>query len=202
MASLRKRPGSDKWVCCYTLPDGARTQKSTGKTNRGEAMAICLQWAHAAKRALEGNFTEAQARKLVSEIAERSGVGAIEFATTDERRSRAARVEVRALGSAMFTAQAWEQIAHRLGLSSRELQIMRGVFDDRIEYAIAADLGISPHTVHTHFDRLRRKLGVGNRPQLILRVVNVFLTLTTSPESLLSSISANHTAGRCPPRPT
>ncbi len=84
MASLRKRPGSDKWVCCYGLPDGSRAQKSTGKDNRDEAMAICLQWADAAKRAREGSFTEAQARKVVNEIAERSGMGAIEFATADK----------------------------------------------------------------------------------------------------------------------
>lgn len=84
MASLRKRPGSDKWVCCYGLPDGTRAQKSTGKDNRDEAMAICLQWSDAAKRARAGSFTEAQARKVVNEIAERSGMGAIEFATTDK----------------------------------------------------------------------------------------------------------------------
>jgi hypothetical protein len=73
MASLRKRPGSNKWVCCYALPDGARAQKSTGKENPDQAMAICLPWSDAAERARGGNFTEAQARKVVSEIAERSG---------------------------------------------------------------------------------------------------------------------------------
>jgi hypothetical protein len=82
MASLRKRPGSKKWVCCYTRPDDSRAQKSTGKINRDEAMQICLQWEASADQARQGNFTEAQARKVVSDIAQRSGMGAIEFATT------------------------------------------------------------------------------------------------------------------------
>ena len=82
----------------------------------------------------------------------------------------------------MFTAQAWDQIARSLGLSGRELQIVRGVFDDRIESAIAADLGISAHTVHTYFDRLHRKLGVATRTGLVLRITREFLALAASPQ--------------------
>jgi integrase len=82
MASLRKRPGSKLWVCCYTRPDGSRTQRSTGKIKRAEAMEICLKWEFSASQARQGNFTEAQARKVVSDIAQRSGMGAIEFITT------------------------------------------------------------------------------------------------------------------------
>jgi ATP/maltotriose-dependent transcriptional regulator MalT len=80
----------------------------------------------------------------------------------------------------MFSAQVWEQIARSLGLSGRELQVVRGVFDDRIESAIATELGISPHTVHTHFDRLHRKLGVATRTGLVLRVTREFLALSAS----------------------
>jgi integrase len=84
MASLRKRPGSNLWVCCYTRPDGSRAQRSTGKIKRDDAMEICLQWEASADQARQGNFTEAQARKVVSDIAQRSGMGAIEFATTKQ----------------------------------------------------------------------------------------------------------------------
>ncbi len=84
MASLRKRPGSKLWVCCYTRPDGSRAQRSTGKTVRDEAMGICLQWETSSDQARQGNFTEAQARKVVSDIAQRSGMDAIEFATTEK----------------------------------------------------------------------------------------------------------------------
>jgi hypothetical protein len=57
MGSLRKRPGSNKRVCCYTLPDGLRSQKSIGKEDQGEAMGICLAWEAVARRAREGSFT-------------------------------------------------------------------------------------------------------------------------------------------------
>jgi hypothetical protein len=79
MASLRKRPQSKIWVCGYTRPDGSRAQRSTGKTNRDDVMTICLPWEAAADQACQGNFTEAQARKVVSDIAHRAGMGPIEF---------------------------------------------------------------------------------------------------------------------------
>ena len=101
-------------------------------------------------------------------------------------------------GSAIFGGQAWAEIGHSLKLSERELQIIRGVFDDRTEFAIATDLDISPHTVHTHVERLHRKLGIGDRAQLLLRITNEFLALTTALGSTLPPICANRVAGRCP----
>lgn len=115
--------------------------------------------------------------------------------THDDARSRR-----QAPGSAIFSEQAWAEIARSLGLSPRELQIVRGVFDDRTESAIAADLGMSPHTVHTHIERLYYKLAVADRVELILRVMDKFLALTAAPESTLPSICANRAAGRCPMR--
>ncbi len=80
----------------------------------------------------------------------------------------------------MLTRQAWGQIARSLGLSARELQIVRGVFDDKTEFAIAEDLGISPHTIHTHFSRLHRKLGVATRTGLVLRIISQCMALVTA----------------------
>jgi DNA-binding NarL/FixJ family response regulator len=98
----------------------------------------------------------------------------------------------------MFSEQAWIEIAHSLTLSPRELQIVRGVFDDRTEYAIAADLGMSPHTVHTHIERLHQKLGVTDRVEVVVRVMQEFIALTLAPGTDLPSICANRAAGRCP----
>jgi hypothetical protein len=75
---------------------------------------------------------------------------------------------------------------------------VRGVFDGRKESAIAADLGISPHTVHTHVERLHRKLAVADRVELVLRIMDEFLLLTASPESILPPVCPHRTAGRCP----
>ena len=98
----------------------------------------------------------------------------------------------------MFTEQAWAEIARSLRLSGRELQILHGVFRNDTESAIAAALCISSHTVHTHFERLYRKLGVSDRIALILRVVEVVLTLTNAPGTALSRVCSNFAAGRCP----
>jgi DNA-binding CsgD family transcriptional regulator len=110
-------------------------------------------------------------------------------------------------GSAMFSELAWKEIARSLKLSAREVQIVREVFDDRTEFAIGANLGISPHTVHTHFERLHQKLGVPDRVELVLRIVQEFVALTIAPGAVLPSICANRAAGCCPllnprPRPT
>jgi DNA-binding NarL/FixJ family response regulator len=104
------------------------------------------------------------------------------------------------LGAAMFSKQAWEEIARSLKLSGRELQIIKDVFDDRTEFAIAAHYGVSPHTVHTYCERLYRKLAVTDRVKLVLRVMDEFLALTVAPETVLPPICAKRFAGRCPLR--
>ncbi|NOT00972.1 MAG: helix-turn-helix transcriptional regulator [Phycisphaerales bacterium] len=70
----------------------------------------------------------------------------------------------------------WRALAERLRLSDREAQLVRGVFDGRNETAIAADLGISVHTVHTYFERLYRKLSVSNRSELLVEVFAAHLS--------------------------
>lgn len=101
-------------------------------------------------------------------------------------------------GSAVISELAWAEIARSLKLSGRELQIVRGVFDDRTEFAIAAEFGISPHTVHTHIERIHHKLAVIDRAELILCVMKEFLGLTVAPGTVLPPICANRAAGRCP----
>ena len=71
----------------------------------------------------------------------------------------------------MFTEQAWREIARSLRLSGQQIQIVKGIFDDHTEFAIAENLKVSPHTVHTHFERLYRKVGVTGRVKLALRVI-------------------------------
>ena len=99
-------------------------------------------------------------------------------------------------GSAMSSRQAWEKIARTLNLSGRELQIVHRVFDDEKEATIADDLGISSHSVHTHVERLHRKLAITDRTQLVLRVTQEFLALTGSPEPGLPPICSNRATER------
>ena len=100
----------------------------------------------------------------------------------------------------VFNERVWQAVTCSLGLSPRELQLVRGVFEDCTDFSIASGLGISSHTVHTHFERLHQKLGVANRAQLILRVMDEFLALTAAPGSLLPPVCSKRAAGRCPAR--
>src|SRR5712691_9683626 len=74
-------------------------------------------------------------------------------------------------GLSLLPMSAWPRLGMALRLSPRELQIVQGVFDDRKEEGIAYEVGISPHTVNTYFQRLYAKLRVSRRPKLIVRVI-------------------------------
>jgi DNA-binding NarL/FixJ family response regulator len=75
-------------------------------------------------------------------------------------------------GRFILTRERWQNIAQSLRLSDRELQIIQGIFDDQKEFAIAQDLTISVHTVHTHLERVYRKLGVSSRVSLVLYILS------------------------------
>jgi DNA-binding NarL/FixJ family response regulator len=103
----------------------------------------------------------------------------------------------RASGSAIFSERAWDEVARKLGLSPRELDILRGMFDGLTESAIAAELSISLRTVRTHVERLHRKLHVTHQVALVLRVIVEFLSLAGAPGSGVPPFCARRTAGCC-----
>lgn len=71
----------------------------------------------------------------------------------------------------------WATLSQELGLSAREVDILRSAcYDDRTD-AIALRLKISPSTVHTYRDRLYRKLGVKSLTQALGIVFAVFVGL-------------------------
>ena len=81
-------------------------------------------------------------------------------------------------GRDLFTRVEWELVARAVSLSRRELEILQCVVDDLKESAIAEALGVSPHTVHTHLERLYRKLGVSGRGAAVVRVFAVFRSIS------------------------
>lgn len=89
----------------------------------------------------------------------------------------------------------WQAISKSLQLSRRQLQIARGVFDGLDEALIGQALGLSPHTVHAHFNRLYRKLEVKSRCELIVRVFLAYLSLASSTEGRAISELAHHHTG-------
>ena len=98
----------------------------------------------------------------------------------------------------MITEEGWTYLAQRLHLSPREVQIARGVMEDRTEHGIARELGISPHTVHTHLERVYRKLEVGSRVQLSVLLMRRFMELSADPGTPLPPICDRHARGECP----
>ena len=66
MASLRKKDRSPFWFACYTLPDGRRTQRSTGTPDKRKALT--LKYEDAARDAAAGHFIESRARKVIADI--------------------------------------------------------------------------------------------------------------------------------------
>ena len=84
----------------------------------------------------------------------------------------------RKLGHTVLPDECWSRIGEALGLSGRQLQIVQCIFDDHVEARIALELGISEHTVHTHVERLYRKLGVSSRCELLVSVFAEHLART------------------------
>jgi DNA-binding CsgD family transcriptional regulator len=83
----------------------------------------------------------------------------------------------------LFSNETWRLLTRSLRLSLREAQIVLAIFDDEKESAMASDLGISPHTVHTHIDRLYRKLSVSSRVALVLRIFVEYLYLAKAADA-------------------
>ena len=75
----------------------------------------------------------------------------------------------------MLSPAEWSVIAGALRLSPRELDVVQCIFDDYTEAAMARQLTISVHTVHTHLERLYRKLGVTTRCGAAIRVFAEYL---------------------------
>ena len=68
MSSLRRVPKSPYWIACFTLPDGVRTNRSTGTTDKREAQRIANEFEDAAQEARAGRLTESRARKTIADI--------------------------------------------------------------------------------------------------------------------------------------
>lgn len=68
MASLRRVPRSPYWIACFTLPDGIRTNRSTGTTDKRQAQRIANDFEDAAQEAKAGRLTETRARKTIADI--------------------------------------------------------------------------------------------------------------------------------------
>lgn len=90
--------------------------------------------------------------------------------STDDRRARNP-----------LTAKAWRRIARILGLSPRQIEIVRCIMAEQEVREIAVSLGLTPQTIHTHIARLYFKLGVHTRAGLVVKVFVAHLSRNVRP---------------------
>ena len=68
MASIHRKENSPYWHCAFYLPDGRRTIRSTGTSDKRRAHSICTEFERASREAKEGRLTEARARDTIATI--------------------------------------------------------------------------------------------------------------------------------------
>lgn len=83
-------------------------------------------------------------------------------------------------GPGFLSLPDWQRIVAHFKLSPREAEIVKHMLADRSERDIADQLGISTHTVHTHRERLYRKLSVRSRAQLVICIFGTFVSLRSA----------------------
>jgi DNA-binding CsgD family transcriptional regulator len=64
----------------------------------------------------------------------------------------------------------WEELGEQFNLTDRELEVARLLAEGRRNTAIAAELGISPHTARHHTQHVLAKLGVHSRAEAAARL--------------------------------
>lgn len=64
-----------------------------------------------------------------------------------------------------------------LGLSAREAQIVVLILERHSDTEIAGQLNISMHTVHSHVERIYRKVKVHSRCELVVAVFKTYINL-------------------------
>ena len=101
-------------------------------------------------------------------------------------------------GRPWLDTRAWDYIAERLLLSPREAQVIQGLMNDQTERAIACELRISVHTVHSYRVRVYQKLAVSSGIDLAGLIYQTYCDLAADMSHPLPPICERHRRGRCP----
>ncbi|MEU6772418.1 LuxR C-terminal-related transcriptional regulator [Streptomyces sp. NPDC046759] len=140
--------------------------------------ALLLYEASAQARRGLDTVSEAPWRRQVERTVARARTGlpaaAREAAVSGGRRLRGDRLVAYALRTRgeghRTTTDAVEVVDDRCRLTGREFMVAELVADGLTNRQIAERLGLSPHTVATHLDKVRDKLGLRSRTQIALWV--------------------------------
>jgi integrase len=168
MASLRRLSNSPYWIACFSLPDGRRTNRSTGTTDRHEAKRIANKFEDASNEAKQGRLVELRARQTIAEIFAIANKDALPSSTMNDffeswlkRKSIEAgeKTHLRYQGviqqfRAFLGAKAAKDITH---LTSKEIAAFRDSISDRL----------SPGTVNISLKIIRAALNQAKRDGLV-----------------------------------
>ena len=73
-----------------------------------------------------------------------------------------------------FSDREWAELAHQIGISPRQSQVIEQLLCGLSDKQIAGELNIALPTVRTHISRLFSKLDVEDRTELVLYVMRKF----------------------------
>ena len=76
-------------------------------------------------------------------------------------------------GKALIADSDWPFIQEFAGMTPRETQVCRLIFEGNTREEVAQQLGISPRTIRHHMEVLHTKLDVSNRVNLVLRMIQI-----------------------------
>ena len=76
-------------------------------------------------------------------------------------------------GRVLIDQACWKDLKVFAGLSGRELQVCRLIFQGDTRKSAAEALGISERTVRHHLETIYSKLSVNNRVDLVLRLIQI-----------------------------
>jgi DNA-binding CsgD family transcriptional regulator len=83
--------------------------------------------------------------------------------------------------ASLVRSPAWRMLIESLELSPREIEIVECILNlEDDEKSMALRLTMSSRTVHTHLERLYRKLRVTTRAQLMARVLVAYAALMST----------------------
>jgi integrase len=84
MASIHRHSSgrSPYWFASFQKPDGSFTLRSTKQTDRHKALKVALEFETAAKKSRAGDLTEAQCRKVLSDLLETTTGDTVKQITT------------------------------------------------------------------------------------------------------------------------
>jgi DNA-binding NarL/FixJ family response regulator len=75
----------------------------------------------------------------------------------------------------MLSDSEWDMLAKKMRLTPRETQVLRGVFAEQTDDAIAIELGIATRTVRAHLGKIYQKCDCRTRTGAVVTAFKNYL---------------------------